>query len=88
MTRSETMRIMWTEEAARERDALSDELRAEAYKAVDLIAADPEREGTHPIPGEESVRQMVTRSGLCITYTRVGSLTVVVVLQLFTTYAL
>lgn len=82
------MQIMWTEEAAQERDALPADLQIEAHKAVDLIAQDPMREGTHPIPGEEMVRQLVTRSGLCITYTRIGSLTVVVVLQLFTTFAL
>lgn len=79
--------IMWTTAAQSERDKLSDELAAEADRAVSLIATDPMHEGTHPLPGEPNVRQLVTNSHLCITYTKIGSLTLIVVLQLFTELA-
>lgn len=79
--------VKWTVDARQEWEKLSDELRSEADRAVALIAEDPLHEGTHPVPGESAVRQLVTRSHLCITYTRVGSLTLIVILQLFTELA-
>lgn len=79
--------IMWTTVAQSERDKLDDALAAEADRAVAKIADDPMGEGTHPVLGQPGARHMITTSHLCITYTRVGSITLIVVLQLFTEFA-
>lgn len=79
--------VKWTTDARQEWEKLSDELRAEADRVINRLAQDPFAEGTHPIPGDPTVRQLVTKSALCITYMKAGNMMIIVVLQLFTKFA-
>lgn len=75
--------IAYTVDASESRHQLDQEARDSLDKTMDAIAEDPYRRGTHALSNDSKLRQVLTDDLICVTYTVVDEITLVVTLAVF-----
>lgn len=77
---------MWTVNTRQKWEKLPEKFQEEADRIVAQIAQDPMHKNTHQILGEPVVRHLITPSRLYIVYAVIGSIVVILDIEIFTTF--